>query len=37
MSSVHKSGSWLDDWWPALIISIGVFFALLVSMWHPKT
>jgi hypothetical protein len=35
MSSSIESESWLERWWAVLVILLGVFFALLVSMWNP--
>ena len=35
MSSPHTSESWLETWWPLLVILFGmVFFSILVS-FHP--
>ena len=35
MSSSHESGSWLDTWWPLLVILFGVTFVSVVALWKP--
>ena len=35
MSSHEEKQSWLDTYWPALIISIGVGFVFIVHLCHP--
>jgi hypothetical protein len=35
MSSSEESGSWMDNWWPALVIAFGVMFILIVALWKP--
>ena len=34
-SSSHDSQSWLNDWWPLLVILFGVFFVLVLVAWKP--
>ncbi len=35
MSSSHESGSWLDTWWPLLVILFGATFFSVVALWKP--
>jgi hypothetical protein len=34
MGSSHKS-SWLDTWWPLLVILFGVLFVSILNGFHP--
>ena len=36
MNSKHESQSWLERYWPVLVISYGVAFALIVANWKPN-
>jgi len=35
MSSSHKSGSWLDRWWPLLLILFGTTFIATLALFSP--
>jgi hypothetical protein len=35
MSSSHESGSWVDEWWPLLVIAFGLIFVTLLVSFHP--
>ena len=35
MSSSHKSGSWLDRWWPLLLILFGMTFIATLALFSP--
>jgi hypothetical protein len=35
--SSHKSGSALDNWWPALVILFGLAFVTLIVSFAPVT
>jgi hypothetical protein len=35
MSSSSESSSWLDSWWPLLVILFGVIFVAALVMFHP--
>jgi hypothetical protein len=37
MSSSNGSGSWLDNWWPLLVILYGVLFVSVLNCFHPMT
>ena len=34
--SGHETGTFLDAWWPLLVIAFGVTFFLIVALWHPS-
>lgn len=31
----HESGTWLDTWWPLLVILYGVLFVTWIVSYHP--
>jgi hypothetical protein len=33
--SSHERGSWLDRWWPLLLISFGLLFIGTLALFHP--
>jgi steroid 5-alpha reductase family enzyme len=33
--SSHESKSWIDTWWPLLVILLGVTFILTLALFHP--
>ena len=35
MSSSTESESWLDRWWPLLLIIFGLFFVLVLVSFSP--
>ena len=35
MSSSTESESWLDRWWPLLLISFGLLFVLVLVTFSP--
>jgi steroid 5-alpha reductase family enzyme len=35
MSSSSKSVSWLDQWWPLLLILFGVMFVAILTTFAP--
>ena len=37
MSSSNESVSWLDRWWPLLVILYGVFFVSVLVTFAPTT
>jgi hypothetical protein len=37
MSSSSESASWLDRWWPLLIIIFGVIFVSVIVSFSPTT
>jgi hypothetical protein len=37
MSSSSESGSWLESWWPLLVILYGVLFVSILVSFHPTT
>lgn len=37
MSAPSGSKSWLDQWWPLLVILYGVMFVLILANWQPTT
>lgn len=37
MSSSTESQSWLDSWWPWLVILFGIIFVALLVSWKPMT
>ncbi len=34
--SGHETGTFLDTWWPVLVIGFGVTFFTVVALWHPS-
>ena len=36
MSSHHETESWLDKWWPLLLILFGVSCVLFLALFHPS-
>jgi len=36
MSSSTESGSWLDSWWPLLVILFGLIFVSILVTFSPK-
>jgi hypothetical protein len=37
MSSSNESLSWLDRWWPLLLILFGVLFVSVLTTFSPTT
>lgn len=37
MSSSSESASWLDRWWPLLVIIFGVIFVSVIVSFSPTT
>lgn len=37
MSSSIESTSWVDRWWPLLVILFGVIFVAVLVSFHPTT
>jgi hypothetical protein len=37
MSTSSKSGSWLENWWPLLVILYGVLFVSILVSFKPTT
>ena len=37
MSSSLDSQSWMERWWPLLVILFGVLFVSILVSWHPHT
>jgi len=37
MSSSSESASWLDRWWPLLVIIFGVIFVSVIVSFSPRT
>ncbi len=35
MSASHESKSWIDTWWPLLVILFGVLFISTLVFFHP--
>ncbi|MBB5329786.1 hypothetical protein HDF14_003408 [Edaphobacter lichenicola] len=35
MSSSSESSSWLESWWPLLVILFGVIFVTALVTFHP--
>jgi len=35
--SGEDKGSWLDRWWPLLVILFGVICVLALDFWHPAS
>ena len=33
MSTPHKK-SWLESWWPALVISVGLVLVISIDIWN---
>jgi hypothetical protein len=36
MSSSTEPGSWLDSWWPLLVILFGLIFVSILVTFAPK-
>jgi hypothetical protein len=36
MSSSHEKESWLERWWPLLVIGYGVIFISVIASYAPK-
>ncbi len=36
MNSEHESESWLERWWPLLVIVFGATYILVWAMWNPS-
>ncbi len=34
--SGHETGTFLDTWWPLLVILFGVTCFLILALWHPS-
>ena len=32
---VHETESWLDRWWPLLLITFGLIFTTILVSFHP--
>lgn len=37
MSSSNESQSWLETWWPLLVILFGIIFVSVLVTWKPMT
>ena len=37
MSGSNGSESWLDRWWPLLLITFGLIFVSVLVSFHPTT
>jgi len=35
MSTSHESKSWIDTWWPLLVILFGCTFIFTLALFHP--
>jgi hypothetical protein len=35
MSTYKETKTWLDRFWPILVIGYGITFALILALWHP--
>ncbi len=35
MSVLHERASWVDKWWPLLLILFGVVFVSVLVTFHP--
>lgn len=35
MEQGEYKDSWLDAWWPVLVIAFGTAFILINTLWHP--
>lgn len=37
MSEAKHGPSWLETWWPLLVILYAVLFVIVLVSWHPVT